>query len=380
MRHRGFVRDAGPKKPHFLPTRPSEQSVGSGWADAARRMSSESLPRRASIDDVPISEFMRRDVLRGDARTPLRRVVELMHERGCGEFMVCEADFPIGIITEHDAVELLGDVLRGRGLADVSARAVMASPLHTLPESETLGDVIRMMKQQPFRRVPIVDATNKLTGIVNLLEIQSAMYDALEKHRGDLEAMVEARTAELSEANERLEALSLRDGLTSLFNRRAMGQKLETLHALAMRHRKSPYSLILCDIDHFKRLNDRLGHLEGDRVLRQVAAVLARAVRVSDSVFRYGGEEFLIALPQTDLEGGRWVAERIRTEMAREAIAHPDSSVSSQVTLSYGVSEACEDDFDGFDSWNRTIERADRALYRAKHAGRDRVVCSNDDV
>ncbi len=105
-----------------------------------------------------------------------------------------------------------------------------------------------------------------------------------------------ARTAELQAANAKLEALSLSDGLTGLLNRRAMAAKLEELHDLSRRYGNA-YSVILLDIDHFKQYNDTLGHLAGDEAIRRIAKRLRSAIRGSDHAYRYGGEEFLVAMP-----------------------------------------------------------------------------------
>lgn len=330
------------------------------------------------MTDPPISEFMNRGVLSGDANTSLRDVVEMMFKEKESAFVACEDGFPIGIITERDTLEVLQDGLRGQSFQHLSAKSIMASPLHTLTETSTMGEVIEIMNEQRFRRVPIVDEKNRLSGIVNLLEIQAATNKILAKRKDDLEQAVRVRTAELEAANDRLEELSLRDGLTELLNRRAMALKLEELQSLSVRY-GNPYTVILCDIDHFKPFNDRLGHPQGDAALIAVAQVMSAAVRISDSVYRYGGEEFLIALPETDEEGAMWVAERVRSRVEHLAIPHPASSTADVVTLSCGLSEARMTDAGTTENWHRTVARADQALYRAKGAGRNRIIDSSGE-
>lgn len=325
-----------------------------------------------AITDPPISDFMNRNVLKGEADTPIAEVVGEMITHGDGAFVVCENEFPIGVVTERDTLEVLNDILNGRDPATISAQSVMASPLHTLPETSAMSEVIDIMKQRFFRRVPIVDEQNQLSGIVNLVELQRAMNDVLEKRQQDLENAVEARTAELQEANQKLEELSIRDGLTGLLNRRAMTLQLEERYAISNRYGNA-YSVILCDIDHFKILNDTLGHLEGDRILREVSNILQNSVRTSDFLYRYGGEEFLIVLPETGEQGALWVAERMRHAVEEARIAHPNSSTGSWTTLSFGVSEAMPFEPEGIEHWTETIGRADRALYRSKEEGRNRV-------
>lgn len=315
---------------------------------------------------------MNRNVLSGGPDTPIGLIVEQMREHHESAFVVCEAGFPIGVITESDTLEVLHQVFSGRTVQHATAQSVMASPIHTLPETALMHEVIDMMKARFFRRVPIVDEKNQLCGIVNLVELHRAMNDALSKQKQVLEDAVEARTAELREANSKLEELSVRDGLTGLLNRRAMTLQLEEFFEVSNRY-GNDYSVILCDIDHFKNLNDALGHLDGDRVLREVADILADSVRASDLTYRYGGEEFLIALPETREEGAYGVAERMRSAVEGAQIPHPNSSVGKFVTLSFGLSEARRIQHKGAEPWLETVDRADRALYDAKESGRNQI-------
>ena len=327
--------------------------------------------------DEPISQFMNRDVLKGEPTLPLSTVVSEMNEGVHSALVVCEDDAPIGVITERDIVQLLDRSFAGESYDGVLARDVMTSPIHTLPETSTMGEVMRIMNERRFRRVPIVDDENRLSGIVNLMDLQSAMNRVLERRGRDLEVAVMERTAELEEANAQLEKLSVSDGLTGLLNRRAMSEKLDELHELSKRY-GNDYSLILLDIDHFKGYNDTLGHVAGDYALTRVAKLLRDAIRSSDSAYRYGGEEFLILMPETDDESVESVAERIRSSTEALAIPHPDSSAGRVVTVSVGHTSVSGREAAACDSWKEIVETADRALYAAKQRGRNRVVGSNE--
>jgi diguanylate cyclase (GGDEF)-like protein len=154
---------------------------------------------------------------------------------------------------------------------------------------------------------------------------------------------------------------SLRDHLTGLANRRFLNMQLEKSVKAAKRYREK-LSVIMLDIDHFKLFNDRHGHLQGDRLLVKLAGILVEEMRSSDYVFRYGGEEFLVILPQTDLATACDAAERLRTSV--ESVAG--------VTISLGVStykDTMQED-------EELIRAADTALYQAKQRGRNRVVAS----
>jgi diguanylate cyclase (GGDEF)-like protein len=322
--------------------------------------------------DQAIALFMNRRVLRGDADTRLRDVVRGMQREVQSAFVVCDEERPIGVISERDVVVLLSKVYDGLDSSDLRAGDIMASPVHTLPETAPMGEVVRIMKERGFRRVPIVDDKGALSGIVNFGELQNATNAALERRGRDLEAAVEARTAELRSANARLEELTREDSLTGLLNRRAMAERINDLHALARRH-GNPYAVILLDIDHFKLFNDSQGHLAGDDVIRGIAESLRLSIRASDAVFRYGGEEFLILLPETDAEGARLVAERVREVVAERGIPHPASPTARHVTVSMGFTEMTARETALGTAWEAIVERADRALYRSKKGGRDRA-------
>ncbi|MGR2740185.1 GGDEF domain-containing protein [Billgrantia sp. Q4P2] len=168
-----------------------------------------------------------------------------------------------------------------------------------------------------------------------------------------------------------LEELSYQDGLTGVANRRLLDSVLETEWASARRSGQ-PLSFIMLDIDCFKQYNDHYGHLAGDDCLRRVAQILAASIlRPRDLLARFGGEEFALVLPETDLESARQVAERCRAAISDASIPHRASDVSHLVTVSMGVATANPADGGGQAS---LIEKADRLLYRAKQGGRDRIV------
>jgi diguanylate cyclase (GGDEF)-like protein len=136
------------------------------------------------------------------------------------------------------------------------------------------------------------------------------------------------------------------------------------------------YSIIMCDIDNFKSYNDIYGHLAGDRILRAVAGEIRRSVRASDEVFRFGGEEVVVvAVPEQDLEGTVALAERMRSNVESLGIEHSGSG-NKIVTISCGV--AVFDRNCGDDRWEMVMDRADKALYEAKKAGKNRV-CGRAD-
>ncbi|MEP7050818.1 MAG: diguanylate cyclase [Pseudomonadota bacterium] len=174
---------------------------------------------------------------------------------------------------------------------------------------------------------------------------------------------------ELRDANKRLEALADTDGLTGLFNRRYFDGLLTRELQRTARY-KSPLGLVLLDLDHFKTINDTYGHAMGDQVLRNVGQIVTSGVRVTDSAARYGGEEMAIVFTQTSAVGVSDVTERLRKSISEFTHVLGDRSV--QCTASFGIS-VCDGRV-APPSATEFIERADRALYRAKHGGRNKVM------
>ncbi|MEQ8710507.1 MAG: diguanylate cyclase [Rhodospirillales bacterium] len=164
-------------------------------------------------------------------------------------------------------------------------------------------------------------------------------------------------------------AASELDTLTGLYNRTAMRRELDRERERSLRTGQ-PCTLVLADLDHFKAVNDRYGHAAGDRVLQMAAEMFSQNVRPFDHVFRYGGEEFLICLPNADTEQAKTVLERVRTALAATSVDIGEADPIS-VTASFGAAPTS----DSLDL-NQTIELADKALYLAKESGRNRVEIS----
>lgn len=179
---------------------------------------------------------------------------------------------------------------------------------------------------------------------------------------------------ELVVTNQRLERLSGTDQLTGLANRRGLDDVLEAAWSNVVRH-GIPLSVLMCDVDYFKRFNDRFGHAEGDRCLKQVADTLRGICgRPGDVVARYGGEEFVIVLPGSDRAGAVTIGEQARRVVEALKVANPDVSGSGDITLSVGGATSAPH----HNSVAELLEEADRALYKAKERGRNNVVFEQD--
>ncbi|WP_448206381.1 diguanylate cyclase [Azospirillum sp. sgz302134] len=193
-----------------------------------------------------------------------------------------------------------------------------------------------------------------------------SLYERLREANETLEARVAERTRALEEANAKLEELATIDPLTGVWNRRHFLEFAAAELGRARRHGRR-LSVFLLDLDHFKAVNDGYGHAAGDEVLRTAVARARGALRTSDQIARFGGEEFVILLPETDLPGAHIVAERVRAAIAGAPVSVDGRHVT--VTGSLGVAE-----WNGAEpSIEQTLRRADAALYEAKQAGRNCV-------
>jgi len=184
---------------------------------------------------------------------------------------------------------------------------------------------------------------------------------------------LKSTTEMLSDSVDQVSELARRDELTGLYNRRHI---FDVLNNESNRVRRSPGSFCVCiaDIDYFKQVNDTYGHQAGDEVLRKVAKELEDSLRNIDCIGRYGGEEFLVILPQTNLSGALIKSERMRQQV--ENLTFPNITEKLQITLSIGITEHIQNE-----SMDDTIMRADEALYRAKDNGRNQTVSQpNKDI
>ncbi len=215
-------------------------------------------------------------------------------------------------------------------------------------------------RSDPTRYPPAIEAIHFVFGVIVLLGVS-----ALSVRMGAMRARLKAQKAELEQALAQIRLLATQDELTGLFNRRHMSTLLTQEHLRTQRS-GAPLCIVLMDLDHFKRINDGHGHHAGDAVLKGFAEAGRQALRGTDVLARWGGEEFLLMLPGADAGQAASVVERIRAQLA--AVSFDEVAPGLGVTFSAGLAL-----FEPGQTLDQAVERADQAMYRAKTGGRNRT-------
>ena len=292
-----------------------------------------------------------------------------MQEHSFSCVVIADGSALEGIITERDLVRIMSDLSKKPHLLQLKGVDLMSTAPVTVSEDTTLSEALAISQTGNVRHLPVINSQKVLSGIVTYTDLVRAQIDISEK-------AVALRTTELEAEIAQLKALSLEDPLLGIGNRRAMEVDLDYIHKFSIRHRR-PYSVVLFDVDHFKSYNDHYGHSGGDQILQQVASHIRFSVRKSDRLYRFGGEEMLLVLPETDKEGAYVMADRLVKEIADQNIPHQKSPYTI-ITVSAGVAfedpEAAQSR-----AWQEHVEKADRGLYLAKDNGRNQVaICATD--
>jgi two-component system cell cycle response regulator len=226
-----------------------------------------------------------------------------------------------------------------------------------------------------LKNIPVVFLTSR-SGMEDVVAgLRGGAHDYLKKPFEPVELLARVGAAihvkklqdELQQRNTELDRVSRTDGLTGLYNRRHLDQELALRNQDALRHHE-PMCLLLLDIDRFKDINDTYGHPAGDLVLQAFANRVSLGLRTGDIAGRWGGEEFLVILPRTDLAGALEVAERIRSVTAAAPVTAAGQDITVRVSGGCALGPA--------DSADTVVHLADRCLYQAKHAGRNRIITS----
>lgn len=352
-----------PGATHFLEDQPSQ--------DFSRRYALASGGAPGSMWDTPLYQLMSSTVRCVAADSSVRETVQVMRTSESAGVVVVEGGTPVGIVSEGDMLRILADTM----VMYPAERLCIADFMATLPprlrESDTLQDAVILAQSHDPGQIPIIDGAGRVVGLLTRERLAEARLSAVEQERDAVEARVSMRSRDLSKANRELQTLALQDSLLKIGNRRALEADVESTHLNAIRY-GHPYALGLIDVDHFKRYNDHYGHCAGDRALIAVANCIKDSIRRGDRVYRYGGEELLVLMPEIAQSEALEAMSRLTSKLFQSCLEHSQSTFQ-RLTVSVGVSAFTPDKPGDKNTWQAVLEEADAFLYRAKAQGRNQV-------
>lgn len=294
---------------------------------------------------MKVSYVMSKKVASVTPGTTLVTVGRIMSKKKISCVIVEGKNKVLGIISERDIVRRLA--ANGGELSGIKASQAMSSPVETLYSDTTLDRAVQLMTEKGYRRFPILNRSEKLIGVVTQSDVLRAFV------------------REMEIAHEKMKDLAIRDHLTGMYNRRLFMTTLEKEFYRSKRY-KTPMTIIMIDIDDFKKINDKHGHHHGDRILQSVGDIIRRQTRDADVAARYGGEEFIVLTNRADTGHAERLAERLRSSIAE-----------SGITVSCGVAHYPNDKSRFPDD---LIRLSDEALYAAKRSGKNKVVSWSENM
>ncbi len=277
--------------------------------------------------------------------------------------IVVENMKPIGILTTKDIMKLI----KQRSDLTLEISHYMSYPVDTIHKDASIKEALEFLRSKHYRRVVVVDDEGSLSGIIAQHELISLTYSKWVSLMKEYQEELHEINNLLKDKNREYEIKASTDSLTGLYNRYKFSELyLSSYSAMVQRHNEM--SLLILDIDFFKRVNDTYGHNVGDNVLIKISHSLLKTLRNIDIVCRWGGEEFIALLPTASLKDAGKIAEKLRV-----FIENLEIETVGKVTVSIGIAQVVEGK-----SMQDIIDRADKALYLAKNSGRNCVKTEND--
>lgn len=290
---------------------------------------------------------------------PMGNVFEYLKDAPNDCVIIQEENLPVGILTSKDVIRFIGE----NGFDKIPVGKEMSMPIMTLSVKASIGEGLEFLKRHRFKRIVVTDESGSVVGVVTQQDLISRTYLKWSQLMRDHFQQFEELTQILQQKNRHLAELATKDSLTDIHNRH-MFTELFAKELSILKREGTKLSLMMIDLDFFKRINDTYGHNIGDYVLKTFAQTVLSTIREADMFARWGGEEFVILLHGASCEEAFGVGEKIRAAVGSkvfEGVEH--------ITCSIGTAEVL-----ATDSIESAIERADSALYTAKEGGRNRTV------
>lgn len=287
---------------------------------------------------------------------PTKEAIMLLENDLDDALIILKDQKAVGIVTARDVLKIFANNLS----LDVPISNYMSSPLQTLRENTTVKEALDFITKKHFKRVIIANRDGDIIGLISQSELTRLLYNKwMDLTRKSLDIAKKAIE---------FEKIAMMDPLTQAYNRAKFEKVIEAEEERISRYKISYYSIIIIDIDNFKLINDTYGHNVGDNILKDFVANVQKYLRKNDMLFRWGGEEFIIFLPQTECMKAIIAAEKVRNVIEKYRFGYGPKSI----TCSLGVSGKR----DMSDDITNIIKRADSALYTAKRGGKNRVESS----
>ncbi|MEA2049257.1 MAG: diguanylate cyclase [Campylobacterota bacterium] len=325
--------------------------------DIVNNMDPKVLMKKQTIGKI-ILQYKAISIFQDEATV---NAIKLMKYQDIDSVIIIDTNHkPVGIFTTKDFLNLMNSC------SDLNkpVRSFMSSPLETVNYDIKIFEAIEFIREKHFKRLIVTDNENKIKGVITqseLLRIVNNKWMEIIKEKG-LELL--KINQKLLEKTASLEEKASQDFLTKLYNRRKFDSILEYEITQVQRDKNTKLSFLILDIDNFKYVNDTFGHDVGDKILQELANILNVASRKSDVISRWGGEEFSVALPKTNIENALLVAQKIRLTIENYIFSN-----NLRITCSFGVST-----YHPKDLYKDLFKRADEALYKAKNTGKNKVV------
>jgi len=312
------------------------------------------------MDNFRLADFLKigRQMKCVNKEEKTSKILNEMIHNSFDNVVVVEDLKPLGILTTKDIMCLI----KGKSDLSLSIETYMSAPVDSIHKNASIKEALSFITKKHYKRVIVVDDKGKLSGIVTQKELISLTYSRWAVLMQEYQKELSEINNMLEHKNKEYETMASTDSLTGLYNRHKFTELYVTSYK-SMLQRESELSLIMLDIDFFKRVNDTYGHNIGDDVLVQISHSLLKVLRNVDIVCRWGGEEFVVLLPSTSLETATILAEKIRLYIKELELDRVGSISVSLGVCSIHSGEKLEE----------SIDRADKALYLAKHSGRDCV-------
>ena len=296
-------------------------------------------------------EYMTSPILSVDNYATLKEVADFMNSHKTSVVLVRNKNHGyIGVVTDADFTHKVA--VKEYSVNTTTIESIMSAPIKAVDGSMFMADANGIIRQSGIRHLAVTE-NGEFIGLLSAMNFFE-YYKDVEEH---------------------LSNLAIHDGLTGIYNRRYFDETLAREWKRTMRE-KAPLSLIMLDIDYFKKYNDTYGHQAGDECLRQVATTISGALRrPADMAARYGGEEFVVVLPNLKLEDSAKFGETIRAKIEALKMEHKQSDANPFITVSLGIASVVPS---SISSYEELVGAADKALYSAKNKGRNRVCVAQD--